>query len=231
MHPRVIPQQLLQRLPHRWVLVQRQQQGGVGMALEQLEEAAGDRAQRLAPVLAPVHCGQDHAAGLPIQPWHLAAGGCRGHLQQRVDHGVARGVDLAHHPGSAQVGRRLIGGSKMQLGDLGDQAAVGLLRERIKDVVGAQASLHVAHGNLVVEGGQGCSKGGGGIALHQHQIGPVLGKFQPQALQGRTGHMGQGLLGGHQGQIALGLKAKQRHHLGHHLAVLTGEHDPRFKAR
>jgi len=34
------------------------------------------------------------------------------------------------------------------------------------------------------------------------------------------------LLGGHQGQVVIGLQVKQVHHLGDHLPVLTGQHHP-----
>ena len=51
-----------------------------------------------------------------------------------------------------------------------------------------------------------------------------------QALQRCAGDMGEGLLGGHQGQIPLGLKGKEAHHLGHHLPVLPGQHHPGVKA-
>ena len=117
----------------------------------------------------------------------------------------------------------------MQLGHLGDQAAVCLLWEGVIEVVGAQTRLHMAHGDLVVEGGEGGGKGGGGVALHQHQVGAVFGKFQTQALQGRTGHVGEGLARGHQGQVLVRAQLEERHHLGHHFLVLAREHHPGLK--
>ena len=55
--PGVGAQQLLQRLPHGGIAMQGEQQGGVGEALQDGQEAAADVLQPLAPVLAPVHRG------------------------------------------------------------------------------------------------------------------------------------------------------------------------------
>ena len=127
-------------------------------------------------------------------------------------------------PDALQVRRRLRRGGEMQARQLGDQAAVGLLREGVEQVVGAQARLDVADGDLLVEGGQGAGEGGGGVPLHQDEIGAMGLELFPQPLQGRTGDVGEGLLRGHQGQVMVGGEAEQAHHLGDHLAVLPGEH-------
>ena len=118
----------------------------------------------------------------------------------------------------------------MQQSQLRDQTAVGLLRERVKQVVGAQAGLHVANGNLLVEGGQGGGEGGGGVSLNQHQIRGMLGELLLQPLQRRAGDVGEGLPWGHQSQITIRRQAEEIHHLGDHLAVLTGEHHPGAEA-
>ena len=64
-------------------------------------------------------------------------------------------------------------------------------------VPGAQPRLHVAHGDLLVKRRQRPGKGGGGVPMDQHQVGPHLLKhlFQPQQALGGDG--GQGLAGLH----------------------------------
>ena len=59
----------------------------------------------------------------------------------------------------------------------------------------------------------------------------MLQKLLTQALESRAGDMGEGLLRGHQGQVAIGGEPEQIHHLSHHLPVLTGEHHPGAEAR
>ena len=217
-------QQSLQRFAHGWVAVQRQQQGGIGEAIQHRQKAPADLLQPLTPVLTPVHGGQQHALLLPVEAGQMEVRRRLRHPQQGIDHRVAGDDRFAHHPGSLQVRGRLSRGGEVQLGQLGDQATIRLLREGIEQVVGAQAGLHMPHRNLLVEGSQGTGKSGGGVALHQHQIGALAGEFLLQPLQGRTGDVGERLVGGHQGQIVIGLQTEQIHHLAHHLAMLAGEH-------
>ena len=216
----------LQRFAHGGVAMQRQQQRQIGEPLQQLQEAIADGAEALTPVFASVHRGQDHPLPLPIQTGQGVGRGLFGHQQQGIDHGVAGGEHLADHAGGPAVGRRHRCGGEVEQGQLGDQAAVGLLREGVEQVVGAQTRLHMAHGDLGVEGRQGRGEGGAGVALHQHQLRPMVGEFPLQPRQGPAGHMGEGLLRGHQGQIAVGSDAEQIHHLAHHLPVLAREHHP-----
>ena len=84
----------------------------------------------------------------------------------------------------------------------------------------------MAHRDLLVEGRQGTGEGRGGVSLHQHQGGTMQAELLLQALQRGTGHVGEGLVGGHQGQIVVSPEVEQLHHLAHHLAVLPGEHHP-----
>merc|ERR1711965_952244 len=52
-------------------------------------------------------------------------------MQERIDDRVAGDHYTTDHTGSLQVGFRALGGSEMQLGNLRDQTAVGLLWERV----------------------------------------------------------------------------------------------------
>ena len=219
-------EQGLQRFAHGGIAVQRQQQRQVGEPLQQLQEAIADGAEALTPVLASVHRGQDHPLPLPVQTGQGVGRGLFGHQQQRIDHGVAGGQHLADDARGPAVGRRHRRGGEVEQGQLGDQAAVGLLGEGVPQVVGAQTRLHMAHGDLGVEGRQGRGEGRAGVALHQHQLRPMVREFPLQPHQGAAGHMGEGLLRGHQGQIAIGGDAEQIHHLAHHLPVLAREHHP-----
>ena len=210
--------------------MQGQQQGRVGEALQHLQEAATDVLKSLAPVFAPVHRGQNHPLPFPVQAGQ-GEGRCRGGgMQQGVNDRVAGDQHLAHHPGGLQVGCRHGGGGEMEQGHLGDQPPVGFLREGIEEVVGAQPGLHMAHRDLGVEGRQGRGKGRGGVPLHDHQVGGEVRELLAQPLQGRAGHVGEGLLGGHQGQVPVGLEGKQLHHLVDHLPVLAREHQAGVEA-
>ena len=222
----MVAKQGLQRFAHGGIAVQGEQQGGVRVAVQQLPEAAANLLQPLTPIFAPVHRGQDHPLPLEIQAGQLVRRCLLGHQQQGIDHRIAGHQHRAHHAGSPAVGRREGGGGKVQLGYLGDQAAVGLLGEGVEQVVGAQPGLHMAHRDLLIEGRQGRGEGRGGVALHQHQIGAMAGEFLLQPLQGAAGDVGEGLLGHHQVQVVVGRQAKQGHHLAHHFAVLAGEHHP-----
>ena len=206
--------------------MQGQQQSGVGEAIQHRQKTPADLLQPLPPVLTPVHRGQQHAVLVPVEAGDMEFRRRLRHQQQGIDHGVAGDDRLAHHTGGLQVRGRLSRGGEVQLGQLGDQAPIRLLRKGIKQVVGAQAGLHMTHRNLLIEGSQSTGKSRGGVALHQHQIGALIGEFLLQSLQGRTGHVGERLVGGHQGQIVIGLQIEEIHHLAHHLAMLTGEHHP-----
>lgn len=50
-----------------------------------------------------------------------------------------------------------------------------------------------------------------------------------QTLKGGAGDVREGLLRGHQGQVMVGLEAKQVHHLAHHFAVLARQDHPGSK--
>jgi len=91
---------------------------------------------------------------IEVQTWQLKRWCLLGHQQQRIDHRVAGDAHLTHHARGAAVSRRNLRGREVQLGQLGDQAPVRLLRIGIQDVVGAQTCLHMAHRHLGIEGGQ-----------------------------------------------------------------------------
>ncbi|EKD97403.1 MAG: hypothetical protein ACD_23C00945G0003 [uncultured bacterium] len=76
------------------------------------------------------------------------------------------------------------------------------------------------HGNLLVIRGQTGSKGGGGIAMHQHDVGLELAEHAFHTLQDGSSHVSQVLPGLHDVEVKVWLDGKQVQHLVQHLAVL-----------
>ena len=68
------------------------------------------------------------------------------------------------------------------------------------------------------------------VPLHDHQVWGEVLELLAQPLEGGAGHVGEGLLGGHQGQVPVGLEGKQLHHLVDHLPVLAREHQAGVEA-
>ena len=110
-------------------------------------------------------------------------------------------------------------------GDAPRDLAVHLLGPGAVDVVGAQSGLDVAHGNLLVEGGQGGGRGGGGVAVDEDDVGLAL--FQHVAHAGE--HAGRDVVEVlpllHDVQVVVGADVKDTEHLVQHLAVLAGDAD------
>jgi hypothetical protein len=96
--PRMVAEQGLQRFAHGGIAMQGQQQGRIGIELEQLKEAAADVLEALTPVFTPVHRGQNHPLLLKIEAGQGVGGRLLGHQQQGIDHRIAGGQHRAHHP-------------------------------------------------------------------------------------------------------------------------------------
>ena len=142
---------------------------------------------------------------------------------QGVDHRVAGDKQPVPDALRLQIAAVGLGGAEVQLGQPPHHGAVHLLREGGVAVPGAQPRLHVAHGDLLVKRRQRPGKGGGGVPMDQHQVGPHLLKhlFQPQQALGGDG--GQGLAGLHDIQVELGDNAEYVQHRVQHLPVLGGD--------
>gem|GEM_PF-3532024 len=140
-----------------------------------------------------------------------------------VDGGVAGDKYLSADSLGAQIVRIGAGGREMQLGDVAHQGAVHLLGEGRIFVPGAKARLHMAHGDLMIEGRQCACKGRGGIAVHQDEVRLCLIDHPIHAQDGLRGDGGQGLLPFHNVQVILGLQAEGLHDGIQHLPVLAGE--------
>ena len=124
------------------------------------------------------------------------------------------------------VQQRRLGGRRRRVEDLRQavgQASVHLLREGTVDVVGAQARLHVGDGDHAVEGGQSGGEGGGGVAVHQHQVGLGLLQQGVDAVEHRRGDVAQGLALAHDLEVVVHGKGEGVDDLVEHLPVLPGE--------
>ena len=212
------------RLAHHRVAVRRQDEGDVGVVRGQAGQGAPDAAHRVALVLAPVGRHQDDATAGRLQlgqtlvlERHLVADG----LQQRVDHGVARDVDVLRGHGLTQQVVPAHGGrGQVQRRDLAGDLAVGLLRERGEDVEAAQARLGVDHGDAAVEGGDGARRRGRGVALDHDGVRPLLLQDGVEPVQGAGEHAVEGLPGLDDVQVVVRDDAEQLVDLVQHLAVL-----------
>ena len=111
----------------------------------------------------------------------------------------------------------------MQVGDGPHHLPVHLLGVGGPLVIGPQAGLHVAHRDLVVESGQRPGKGGGGVAVDQHQVGLGLLQHPVHAGEAFGGDGGQGLPGLHYVQVEIGLQPEDVQHGVQHLPVLSGD--------
>ncbi|MCY1539258.1 hypothetical protein D9M68_748370 [compost metagenome] len=207
----------------------REHKAELGVAGAQGPQRAADVLQALAEVLAPVRRDQ-HKIAVGKQVRHLAlVGPCaplRLNQADGIDHGVAAGHDVAGRDAlGQQVGAGLGRGREMPLGQARDHGPVGLFRKRAVAVAGAQARLDVGDRDALVKRGQGGGKRGGGVALHDHDLRPLLGQGLAHAFDERGGQCGQGLVRAHQRKLDVGAHAKTVQCLVQHLAVLAGGAD------
>ncbi len=76
-------------------------------------------------------------------------------------------------PSRTQILGGLLGGGEVQFGEMRSEDAIHLFGERLMQVAGAEARLHVCHWNSQVEGGERAAERCGGIALHDDQCGTL----------------------------------------------------------
>ena len=145
------------------------------------------------------------------------------HPVQGIDDGVPGDGDLGvGHALFEQVLAGAIGGSEVVGGDLSDDAAVHFLGEGCPNIPSAQASLDVANGEPAVEAAHPPDEGAGGIALHDDGIGHVILDGLIDRAEEEAGESGEGLAGGHEMEVKVGLYLKDAQGLIEHLPMLTG---------
>ncbi len=116
-------------------------------------------------------------------------------------------------------------GGEVVGGDAAGDLAVHLLRPGAVDVMGAEAGLNVAYGNLLVEGSEGSGGGGGGIAVDQHDIRHAHLEHVAHARQHAGRDVVQVLPLLHDVEVEVRLHLEDPQHLVQHLAVLAGDTD------
>ncbi len=143
-----------------------------------------------------------------------------------VDHGVAgdgdaRRVDALPDQVFPAEGR----GREVPAGDAAGDLPVYLFGPGAVDVVGAEPCFDVADGDLLVEGGQGGSHGGGGVAVDQYHVGMRLPVHVAQAGEHTGGDVVQVLPLLHDVEVVMGLYPEEVQYLVEHLTVLSGHAD------
>ncbi len=113
----------------------------------------------------------------------------------------------------------------MNFGQHRRQPPVGFFRERVVNVMTAQARFDMPDGNLAVVSCQRRSKSGGSVALHQHHVGlePVTRIFY--RVQYARGEGVQRLIWTHYIQIKVRLDLEKFQGVVEHAAMLTRMND------
>ena len=143
---------------------------------------------------------------------------------QRVDDGVSGDENVLGVPAlPEEVFPVPGGGAEVQVRDGRGQYPVHLLGKGGVFVIGPQARFHMAHGHLVVIGGEGTGEGGGGVPVDQDHIGFQRADGLVHAQEALAGDAGEGLPGGHDVQVPAGLYAEDLQHAVQHLPVLGGD--------
>ena len=207
---------------HRDLGVRVERQHDLSAAVRQLAQRGGDAAQRRAVILAPVHGDDDQSPrGIEAQVRSRSAR----RRQKRIDAAVAGDVDRCR---SDPFGRQRAGGGsgrgEVDAGDLRDDAAVHLLRERLV-AAAAQARLDMHDGDARISGGLRGGEGGGGVALHDDGSGRGGGDDRRQRRQRRCDDIRRGLPALHDVEVDLGRDAEFRQRIAQHLAVLPSRDD------
>lgn len=177
---------------------------GVRMLLHHAADGAEHAVHGLAEVLAAVRRDEDEARALrPVELGMgvpLAHGGAQG-----VDAGVAGDPDLGLGLalGEQVLLARLRGGEVVLAHDI-DRLAVELLRPGAVDVVRAQARLDVTHGDLKVKARECRGEAGRGVAVHEHDVGPLVLEDGPELEHHVACNIEQRLARLHDGEVVVG---------------------------
>ena len=146
----------------------------VPVLLGDLTEGQTNVLHRLAVILPPVAGDQKHLL-LPVGQAVQLVGSEAVVLPhsgfQRVDDGVSRDEDALGVPAlPKEVLPVPGGGAEVQVRDGGGKHPVHFLGKGGVFVIGPQPRLHMAHGHLMIVGGEGPGEGGGGIPVDQDHV-------------------------------------------------------------
>ena len=151
------------------------------------------------------------------------------HHVEGIDNGITCYEDLALGLLLLQVMLAKGCRSKVVSSNTACNLAVHLLRPRAIDVMRTQTSLHMTNRNLLVEGCQGSSCAGSGIAMHQHYIGFALVEHIAHTREHTCCDIVEVLPLLHDVQVIIRLHVKDGEYLVQHFTVLTRHANNRFK--
>lgn len=192
----------------------------------QLVEGLADVLDAVAEVFASVAGDEYHTAAWVASKVRHRGTPVVDHPMQGIDHGVAGDGDAVRTDAFVQqVLACAFGGSEVEGAELAVEASVHLFGPRAVDVVGAQTGLDVAHGYLLVVGGQGGQGRCGGVAMYQHHVGFRLLQNAAHSEQDARGEVVEILSGLHEVEVVVGTDAEDVEYLVEHLAVLSGDAD------
>ena len=240
----VFAEHLVDGLAHVGVEVHRIDEVYVGVFLAEVFHCRDHRDEAFAEVLATVAGDEDELASV-VKTGDVVACGLE-HIDLLIGQGLVALELLDHHmegiddsvAGDEDLALRLLfeevllaegRGGEVVGGDAAGDLAVHLLGPGAVDVVGAEAGLHVAHGNLLVERSEGSGGGGGGVAVDQHHIGLALLEHVAHTGEHAGGDVVQVLSLLHNVEVEVGLHLEDAQHLVQHLAVLSRHAHNRLK--
>lgn len=229
---RPAPQRFLDRGTDRGIHMRGDDERHIGVLTAQCRHRPAHPPDRLAPVLPPVCGHDDQRSGILFESAEFGYGAvaraaARG--DDGVDHGVPGHHDpVGRHPLGEQVAAGGMGGRQMEIAQLGDHPAVGLLGERTARVAGAQPGLHVHDGDLGEERGHRPGQRGRGVSLDEHRA--YVGCAQPAAEPAeQTGRQlgdrprgGRAARTGGRVQCGFGAQSEAGEGVPYHRAVLAG---------
>ena len=108
----------------------------------------------------------------------------------------------------------------MKISDSPREAAVHLLGKGGILAAGTKPRFHVSYRRLVIISRQRPGEGGGGIAVHQHQIRPFRRQHAIEPRQGSPSDVEERLPDRHDVEIMIGTNVKKTKHLIEHFPVL-----------
>ena len=143
-----------------------------------------------------------------------------------INHSVTRHVNLPRCLFRLQVTTRKRRRREIIRSNTACNLPIHLFRPRVIDVVSSQTSLHMPHGNLLVEGGEGRSSTGCCISVYQYDIGRALLEHVTQTRKDASRNIIQVLPLRHNVEVIVRFDIKDGQHLIQHFAMLARDaHD------
>src|SRR6185437_14913225 len=172
----------------------------------QADERGADPLKSRPKALTPV--GGDHDEALRWIGGHsgICAHSARiqaiANVKNRIDTGVAGNADIRSvDTFGPQIGRRAFCSGEVERCEARGEDAIHLFGKRLRDVAGAKAGLHMRDWHAGIERGQRSAESGGGVPLHDRDIGALALKDRLQRGDNARGGLRKRLAGLHHVQI------------------------------